>query len=481
MKKYSLVLLLVSCVAFTQDLKLISNGLFDFSNDYNHTGTARFSGMAGSMGALGGDLTALEINPAGRAVFLQNQVSASMNINSTKSTTSLVDISNSYNSSNAELSNLGGILVFDLENKNNKWKNFNIGVNYRKQKINREVSTGENPEILFAKFDDFDNSEENINFSNLLNYTNRTFGSKSKFAINLSANYDDRIYIGTNLNFHSTNYSQESILEERNLVNKSVTYTSFEQDTPYNLTSNGFSMDFGIIAKVNQMLRLGLAYQTPVYHNLIVSEYNFYDYTNKVFSIGLDEGMQVTAPSRLSGSTALVIGKNLALNADAIYHMNTTLNFNHTVTSNYFREENNFVQKRLKNTVEYHLGGEYRYKKIRFRTGFAYKPSPVEEVPIIEDGMLIDPKGTSLIMNDTRTFGLGVGYNFGELFLDLAYQHHQIDYMSTFGGKSYIDGDELNDTFFYDSITGRDIYRLAYFPQTKTTFNNFILTLGWNF
>lgn len=480
MKKYSLVFLLINSLVFAQDLKLISNGLFDFSNDFNNTGTARFSGMAGSMGALGGDLTAMEINPAGGGVFLQNQVAGSININSTKSTTSLVDVSNSYDSSNVDLSNLGGILVFDLESRNHKWKNFNIGINYRRQNINREVTTGENSEILFAENNDFDSTQEN--FSNLLNYTNRTSGSKSKFTINLSTNYDDKIFLGANLNFHSTDYLQESILEERDLLNRNSRYISYEQDTPYNLTSNGFSMDFGIIAKVNQMLRLGLAYQTPVYHNLIVSEFNYYDYDENFFGLGLDEGMEVTAPSRFSGSAALVIGKNLALNADVIYHLNTSLNLNQNFYSNFYREENNFIQSSLKNTVEYRLGGEYRYEKFRFRTGFAYKPSPVENLRIFDEfGSEIDQKGTSLIMNDIKTFGLGIGYNFGELFLDLAYQYHQIDYLSVFGGFSNGNGNATNGSSFYDSITGTELNRLSYYPQTKTTFNNFILTLGWNF
>lgn len=481
MKKYSLVLvLLANSILFAQDLKLISNGLLDFSNDYNNTGTARFSGMAGSMGALGGDLTSMEMNPAGGGVFLQNQISGSMNITSAKSTTSLIDVSNSYNHTNTSLSNLGGILVFDIESRNHKWKNFNLGFNYRRQNLDREVSTGENNEVLFAEFNDFD--ENDGNFSNLLNYSNRTIGSKSKFAINLSTNYDDRVYLGANLNFHSLNYSQESILEERNLLNRNIRYSSYEQDTPYSLTSNGFSMDFGIIAKVNQILRLGLAYQTPVYHNLILNEYNFYDYNNKIFARGLDEGMKVTTPSRLTGSAAVVLGKNLALNLDVIHHFNKTLDFNDNFSSSFYRDENNFVQNFIKNTTEFRLGGEYRLNKFRFRSGFAYKPSPVKNLNILDEFYNpVDSKGTSLLMNDIRTFGLGVGYNFGEIFLDLAYQYHQIDYMSSFGGFSDNNGDEVNDTYFYDTMTGRDLYRLSYYPQTKTTFNNFILTLGWNF
>ena len=40
----------------------------------NLTGTARFQAMSGAFGALGGDFSSLNINPAGSAIFLNNQV-----------------------------------------------------------------------------------------------------------------------------------------------------------------------------------------------------------------------------------------------------------------------------------------------------------------------------------------------------------------------------------------------------------------------
>ena len=39
----------------------------------NSVGSARFQSMGGAFGALGGDLSAININPAGSAVFIDNQ------------------------------------------------------------------------------------------------------------------------------------------------------------------------------------------------------------------------------------------------------------------------------------------------------------------------------------------------------------------------------------------------------------------------
>lgn len=44
----------------------------------NTQGTARYQGMSGAFGALGGDLSALNINPAGAAVFNNHLFSATL-------------------------------------------------------------------------------------------------------------------------------------------------------------------------------------------------------------------------------------------------------------------------------------------------------------------------------------------------------------------------------------------------------------------
>ena len=43
-------------------------------------GTARYRAMSGAFGALGGDLSSLNVNPAGSAVFLNSTASFTLNI-----------------------------------------------------------------------------------------------------------------------------------------------------------------------------------------------------------------------------------------------------------------------------------------------------------------------------------------------------------------------------------------------------------------
>ena len=67
-RKISFLLLIFSFSLNSQSL----NDFLKISID-NPVGSARFESMGGAFGALGGDLSAINVNPAGSAVFNDNQ------------------------------------------------------------------------------------------------------------------------------------------------------------------------------------------------------------------------------------------------------------------------------------------------------------------------------------------------------------------------------------------------------------------------
>ena len=54
-----------------------------YSSFYNE-GSARFNSMGGAFGALGGDLSAISINPASSSVFIDSEVGVTLNYKSLK-------------------------------------------------------------------------------------------------------------------------------------------------------------------------------------------------------------------------------------------------------------------------------------------------------------------------------------------------------------------------------------------------------------
>lgn len=72
------------------------------------TGTARYSAMVGSMGALGGDISSLNSNPAGLGVFIAQDINASLLISSNQTNTSLAKYSINKNIDKTKLGHIGG-------------------------------------------------------------------------------------------------------------------------------------------------------------------------------------------------------------------------------------------------------------------------------------------------------------------------------------------------------------------------------------
>jgi long-subunit fatty acid transport protein len=71
-----------------------------------------------------------------------------------------------------------------------------------------------------------------------------------------------------------------------------------------------------------------------------------------------------------------------------------------------FSEVNNTIETSLKGVSTFKVGGEYRIDKLSLRGGFNYEDSPFKD---------------SNILGDRTGFTTGLGYNFGNYSLDVAY------------------------------------------------------------
>ena len=113
----------------------------------NLTGTARFRGMSGAFGALGGDFSSLNVNPAGSVVFTNNQVGISLSNYNTNNKSNYFGTNTSDSDSAFDINQAGGVFVFNNPNQKTNWKKFALAVNYDNVKNldNSVFSAGTNP------------------------------------------------------------------------------------------------------------------------------------------------------------------------------------------------------------------------------------------------------------------------------------------------------------------------------------------------
>ena len=124
-----------------------------YSQD-NLSGTARFRAMGGAFGALGGDLSSLNVNPAGSAIFLNNQMGLTLSKYNVKNNanyfgTTTTDATNSF-----DLNQAGAVFVFNNNNANSNWKKVSFGLNYENANNfdNNQFSAGTNTNNSIANY-----------------------------------------------------------------------------------------------------------------------------------------------------------------------------------------------------------------------------------------------------------------------------------------------------------------------------------------
>ncbi len=135
----------------SQSLGYQDLGILFSQNDNN--GSARFTAMSGAFGALGGDISSININPAGLSVFNNSLFSGTFNSRST-------DINSNYYGNSIltqdqfiNLSQAGAVLVFDSAYSSD-WTKFAIGFNYRitKDFNNSFLAEGNSGVATFTEF-----------------------------------------------------------------------------------------------------------------------------------------------------------------------------------------------------------------------------------------------------------------------------------------------------------------------------------------
>ena len=94
-------------------------------------GTARFRAMSGAFGALGGDLSSIYVNPAGSAVFLNNQMGLTLSSFNIKNNSNYFGTKTSDKENSIDLNQAGAVFVFN-NRKDSDWRKISLGVNYEK-------------------------------------------------------------------------------------------------------------------------------------------------------------------------------------------------------------------------------------------------------------------------------------------------------------------------------------------------------------
>ena len=423
-----------------QDLALLFSG-----NDNN--GSARFVGMSGAFGAIGGDISAMNINPAGIAIYNNSSFSGSISIRNTETTSNYYNNTITTDEAFFDASQAGAVFVFESLN-NSKWSKFAVGFNYRITKdFNNGFSAEGNSGIpTFTDFPIDQNTPHLVyNISEEQRFRSTINGELSEINIAFSSVYENKLYAGVALNFYDLNFNQETLLTEFNntLDGQELDVDLYQVN---NTIGTGFSLNFGVIYKAHQFFRLGLAYQTPTWFTEILQDTNYgFDNENNI-DVGFLQGettffaedqspyteandwqyiaYRLKTPSNLTASAVFIFGKNGLVSIDY-----TNKNYqNIKLLNGYFLNENQFYQNKLRATHNVKIGSEWRMKRLSLRGGYQFEQSPLKNASNLEN---------------TTGYSFGGSYLFGTTKFDLSYsksnQNTAYDFYSQFSNINDVD------------------------------------------
>jgi len=444
----------------------ISDELHAYNGNFNTSGTARSIGMGGAMGALGGDISAVEINPAGLGIFRNSTANFTLNILGNKNQASM---ENSYSTSNTNfnLTNAGVVIAFN--NEADPWK-VNLGLNYKSESLDDD--------IIFPSNQNIYTTDEDGTYA-FSQWEQHTSGYKIQTSLSAAGNYKDTWYFGAGLNFHYVSFDRSSIYYDRNITSgKNEITRYYEQLTPYTQDASGISLSVGVIGKITPEFRVGAAYNSPIWWSDIQTDYR--EYASGDNGVGYNDyysdGFRNTAPGNVTLSAAYASdissdGKqSLAANFDFVNYFNKNYNFSGSDFG--YRLNNYFADNYMQDSQEYRIGVEYRYDVLKLRAGYGYASSPVKNKSIygsLNPSDNFNSQVKNYLAGERNNLGVGIGGDWGSFFADFAYQRIQQEYYTSFSGD------------FYSYVPASFDNSTPYFGKIKNTQNNFILTLGFRF
>jgi long-subunit fatty acid transport protein len=410
-------------------------------------GTARYSSMAGSFGALGGDFSTLSSNPAGIAFFRKNELTL---------TPALVKQSISSQSGNAGSSmdytafnfqNAGFVWVFNpfSDNSETKWRSLSLGFGYNRMADfsgNMNMSVNNAPGSLTDVFlhnanghasGDLDPFNEGLAYNTFLidnpkggdQYTSyflknnvtqhktiQSSGGMGETVISFGGNYSGKLYLGATLGIPHISYSENSSYTEKSGKDSAGMVSSFVLNQNLITSGTGVNFKLGAVYRITDWMRVGAAFHSPVsfsmndqYTSNMVT--NFKDSTIRYSSPNGNYNYKLRVPPRFIGSAGFVIAKKGLLNVDYEVVNYAYPRFS-SADAGTFDDPNNYIQKNYRAAQNLRLGGEWRALSfLSLRAGFAYYGNPY--------------RSSINIDASRKSYSAGIGLRERSFYADFAY------------------------------------------------------------
>ena len=444
-------------------------------------GTARFNGLSGAFGALGGDLTALSQNPAGAAVFSNSYGSITLGRGGGISRSNYFGTITEKDDATFDFNQIGGVLILKNTTASSGPSKIALGLAYNKINDFRDefrissnsvtnsiadffvgqangletgalISNGRSDRQAYLDLSDGldgrrnqqsylgfqsilidainPNDDNNINYKsnvssieNFQDYLVRTSGNSGKVTFNLGLEFQKNLFLGANINIHSIDRTKRTSLLEEN------DFARFAYEIYQRTLGTGFSFDLGGIFVVDN-LRFGLSYETPTWLELAdeVNEFTNTDFAQTQNINGIDSDFVDIDPNVTVEFEPYQLRNPGTIHASFAYIAGK----DGLISAQYSRKDYSNIKYTSDGDAFDELNSIIKntFQAVNiFRIGGEWR----YENWRFRGGLskITSPYKNNRIVGDTNGFSLGTGYNWGKWKLDIAYNHVRSDRVET--------------------------------------------------
>lgn len=461
------------------------------------TGTARSAAMGGAMGALGGNISAISINPAGIGVYKSSEVVTTLSFANAKTKAELNGLKTDGSKFKFDLSNIGFVGTFPIQSDVAPLINFGFSYNNLRS-FNRKVSMRGNnlkssltdniadranyngkDATINGGYNEIGNdwlamlgydagvigySDKNQRFETILNSGEtvnnnlymREKGYVNSYDFNVGTTFANMLSFGISVAVTDIDYRLYSDYSE-DFSDGGGTFLENEMKTE----GTGWQIKAGLIFKPINELRIGVAYHSPTWYDMT-------DYYRAYMGMPNNSGSwntvntptdaftdyKLRTPDKWVFSLAGLIGKTATITAD--YELTNYGNMHLSDRDGFaYSYDNQKIKNDFRNSSTLRVGAEvYLTEGLTARVGYMWQQSPVKD--ILKDGSdnayLLDnydkvffdatagtvgtiPQYT--LVGDANYFTYGLGYTFNNgFYTDLAFiMMNRKDDLYTYAGS----------------------------------------------
>ena len=417
MKKLYIIIITI-LLAATASAQTVDDACL-FSQTY-YQGTAKALGMGNAMGAVGGDMTAVCINPASMGIYRSSEITASINLLDNYNKSTYYGTQNTGNKVRFSIPNIGYVHAKEKSNFHAlRYAQFGVGFTRTNDFNVHTNAMGINPnsskiDDYLAQIDGYAVSELQDAFPYTIYPAWRTYlidiyqdasgqpyydspvppgniwqgqecdyiGRSEAWTFAGSFNFYDRFFIGISADLAHIKRVGNKTLKENSTESTAAGFNQWSFDEDLRSIGWGGNLKAGFIFHATQWLRIGAAFHSPTIFNFsetwqTTTESEIDMVMQKYISPESHYEYNFFTPLKWVGSLAFVIGQQGMVSIDAEYTNYGAARFKAVPSDDFdYGPTNESIKSTLGRTLNLRLGSEWRVGNTYLRFGAAYYGSP---------------------------------------------------------------------------------------------------------